>query len=209
MNGDVPSVVEQTNSAVSVSLILSVLGVIVATGGTVKEKRERRIFNSPHMVTTHSNQIAWFLVKNVTSKALYQLNYNRSKTNSDMLSKTQLDIIASKKNRAYSIKHFLTENNEASHCLDAVIVRASEIRHSAYVQASISQRHIGDLQLQKIRCDLSRDERAPILTTHDQFIVPEILKHSPTGCYICLANETCHHANYDCVIGRRLEETHC
>ena len=58
MNGDVPSVVEQTNSAVSVSLILSVLGVIVATGGTVKEKRERRIFKLPHIVTTHNNQIA-------------------------------------------------------------------------------------------------------------------------------------------------------
>ena len=38
MNGDVPSVVEHTNSAVSVSLILKVFGAIVATGGTVKEK---------------------------------------------------------------------------------------------------------------------------------------------------------------------------
>ena len=51
MNGDVPSVVEHTNSAVSVSLILSVLGVIVATGGTVKEKREIRIFKLPHIAT--------------------------------------------------------------------------------------------------------------------------------------------------------------
>ena len=39
MKGDVPTVVEHTNSAVSVSLILSVLGIAVAVGGTMVDKR--------------------------------------------------------------------------------------------------------------------------------------------------------------------------
>ena len=49
MKGDVPIVVEQTNSAVSVSLILNTLGVMVAIGGTVSENTEKEF-----QVTTQS-----------------------------------------------------------------------------------------------------------------------------------------------------------
>ena len=59
MNGDVPSVVEHTNSAVSVSLILKVFGAIVATGGTVNDKAFKKKTDSSYhtKATTNTNQI--------------------------------------------------------------------------------------------------------------------------------------------------------
>ena len=102
--------------------------------------------------------------------------------------------------------YLLTKNKKASSCFDAVIVCARYIRHPANIQPSVSQRDICNLQLQKIHTGLSSDERVPILTCHDQLAVPIILNHSPIGCYVRLANETCHHTHHDCIIGRRLEE---